>query len=253
MSKSLYSFNIFKTVEVEEDKTETVTNEQGEKVVRTYKEKVKKQIPIEINILQPNRKQMQEADMEFSIEMSRCIRNGILTKAMLLNKYSDTGGLMSEDDAKDLVDNYKKIFELQSEYSRLEIIQNKNEKQTERVSEIAGELANVRRQIVETESNYQALFDHTADVKAQNRLILWYVIMLTYIQESEEDTPKPYFGVGSFDDKLEEYYKKEESDDSIYFLIAKKAATILAFWFFNQASDKDSFDDLMKRLENNEI
>ena len=63
MSKSLYSFNIFKNAEVEEDKTETVTNEQGESVTRTYKEKVKKQIPVEINIVQPNRKQMQEADM----------------------------------------------------------------------------------------------------------------------------------------------------------------------------------------------
>jgi len=67
MSKSLYSFNIFKNTEVEEDNTETVTNEQGESVTRTYKEKVKKQIEVEINILQPNRKQMQEADMEFSI------------------------------------------------------------------------------------------------------------------------------------------------------------------------------------------
>ena len=67
MSKSLYSFNIFKNTEVEEDNTETVTNEQGESVTRTYKEKVKKQIAVEINILQPNRKQMQEADMEFSI------------------------------------------------------------------------------------------------------------------------------------------------------------------------------------------
>ena len=88
MSKSLYSFNIYKTAEVEEDKQETITNDQGEQVTRTYKEKVKKQIPVEINILLPNRKQMQEADMEFSIEMSRCIRNGILTKAMLLNKYA---------------------------------------------------------------------------------------------------------------------------------------------------------------------
>jgi hypothetical protein len=160
---------------------------------------------------------------------------------------------MSEDDAQELVDNYKKIFELQSDYSRLEIIQNKTEKQTKRVDEIIEELQLVRRKIVETESNYQALFDHTADVKAQNRLILWYVIMLTYIQGVDDENPTPYFGAGDFDDKLAEYYKKEESDDSLYFLITKKAATILAFWFFNQASDKDSFDDLMKRVESNEL
>lgn len=248
--KELYSFSVDREVEKEVSSTKT-DKKTGEQI--TVTKKVKEIEPLVVKLKKPSRRELEDAELEFSVEMSKCIKKGILTKAMLAKKYSDTGGLMSEDDAKDLVDNYKKIFELQSEYSRLEIIQNKNEKQTERVSEIAGELANVRRQIVETESNYQALFDHTADVKAQNRLILWYVIMLTYIQESEEDTPKPYFGPGSFDDKLDEYYKKEESDDSIYFLIAKKAATILAFWFFNQASDKDSFDDLMKRLENNEI
>jgi hypothetical protein len=248
--KELYSFSVDREVEKEVSSTKK-DKKTGEEI--TVTKKVKEIEPLAIKLKKPSRRELEDAELEFSVEMSKCIKKGILTKAMLAKKYSDTGGLMSEDDAKDLVDNYKKIFELQSEYSRLEIIQNKNEKQKERVSEMAGELASVRRQIVETESNYQALFDHTADVKAQNRLILWYVIMLTYIQESEEDTPKPYFGVGSFDDKLEEYYKKEESDDSIYFLIAKKAATILAFWFFNQASDKDSFDDLMKRLENNEI
>jgi hypothetical protein len=185
--------------------------------------------------------------------MSRCVKKGILTKAMLAKKYSDTGGLMSEDDAGSLVDSYKKIFDLQNEYSRLEIIQDKSDKQKIRVEEITKELAATRRQIVEFESNYQSLFDHTADVKAQNRLILWYVIMLTYIQEEEDENPKPYFGTGDFDEKIEEYYKREESDDNLYFLITKKAATILAFWFFNQASDKESFDGLMDRLEKNEV
>jgi hypothetical protein len=248
--KELYSFSVDREVEKEVSSTKK-DKKTGDEIKVT--KKVKEIQPFTIKLKKPSRRELEDAELEFSVEMSKCIKKGILTKAMLAKKYSDSGGLMSEDDAKELVDNYKKIFELQSEYPRLEIIQNKTEKQTQRISEIASELESFRRKIVETESNYQALFDHTADVKAQNRLILWYVIMLTYTQESEEDEPKPYFGIGDFDDKLEDYYKKEESDDSLYFLIAKKAATILAFWFFNQASDKDSFDDLMKRLENNEI
>ena len=248
--KELYSFSVDREVE-KEVKTTKKDKKTGEEI--TVTKKVKGIEPVAIKLKKPSRRELEEAELEFSVEMSKCIKKGILTKAMLAKKYSDTGGLMSEDDAQELVDNYKKIFELQSEYSRLEIVQNKTEKQTERVSEIASELQTVRRKIVETESNYQSLFDHTADVKAQNRLILWYVIMLTYIQEMEDEYPKPYFGAGDFEDKLEQYYKREESDDSIYFLITKKAATILAFWFFNQASDKDSFDDLMQRVEKNEI
>jgi hypothetical protein len=247
--KELYSFTVDKEVEktIESTKKDKKT---GEEI--TTKKKVKEKVPVSIRLKRPSRRELEEAELEFSVEMSRCVKKGILTKAMLAKKYSDTGGLMSEDDAGSLVDSYKKIFDLQNEYSRLEIIQDKSDKQKTRVEEITKELAATRRQIVEFESNYQSLFDHTADVKAQNRLILWYVIMLTYIQE-EDENPKPYFGTGDFDEKIEEYYKREESDDSLYFLITKKAATILAFWFFNQASDRESFDGLMERLEKNEV
>lgn len=248
--KELYSFSVDREVEKEVSSTKT-DKKTGEQI--TVTKKVKEKEPLAVKLKKPSRRELEDAELEFSVEMSKCIKKGILTKAMLAKKYSDTGGLMSEDDAQELVDNYKKIFELQSEYSRLEIVQNKTEKQTKRVEEIIEDLQVVRRKIVETESNYQALFDHTADVKAQNRLILWYVIMLTYTQGVDDENPSPYFGAGDFEDRLAEYYKKEESDDSLYFLITKKAATILAFWFFNQASDKESFDDLMKRVENNEL
>lgn len=248
--KELYSFVVDKEIEKEEVTTK-VDKKTKEEI--TVKKKIKTTVPVTIKLKRPSRRELEEAELEFSVEMSKCVKKGILTKAMLAKKYSDTGGLMSEDDAKSLVDSYKKVFDIQNEYSRLGIIQNKTDKQKERVEEITSELADVRRQIVEFESNYQSLFDHTADVKAQNRLILWYVIMLTYIQEEEDDGPKPYFGSGDFEDKLEEYYKREESEDGLYFLITKKAATVLAFWFFNQASDKESFDSLMKRLENNDL
>jgi hypothetical protein len=248
--KELYSFTVDK--EVEKEVTSVKQNKKTGEETKITK-KVKEIAPISIKIKRPSRRDLEEAELEFSVEMSKCVKKGILTKAMLAKKYSDSGGLMSEDDAKSLVDAYKKIFDLQNEYSRLEIIQNKSDKQKERSEEIILSLSEVRRQIVEFESNYQSLFDHTSDVKAQNRLILWYVIMLTYIQEEADEEPIPYFGKGDFETKLEEYYKKEESDDSLYFLIAKKAATVLAFWFFNQASDKESFDGLMKKLENNEL
>jgi hypothetical protein len=248
--KELYSFTVDK--EVEKEVTETKVNKKTKEEVKVTK-KIKEKVPVAIKLKRPSRRELEEAELEFSVEMSRCVKKGILTKAMLAKKYSDTGGLMSENDAESLVDSYKKIYELQNEYSRLEIVQDKTEKQKNRVEEITKELANTRRRIVEFESNYQALFDHTADVKAQNRLILWYVIMLTYIQEEEDESPKPYFGEGDFEDRLNEYYKKEEGDDSLYFLIVRKAATIFAFWFFNQASDKESFDAIMKRNETEEV
>lgn len=248
--KELYSFKVDK--EIEKEQTVVKKDKKTGEEIKVTK-KVKDKEPLSILLKRPSRRELEEAELEFSVEMSKCVRKGILTKAMLAKKYSDTGGVMSEEDATSLVDLYKKVFDLQNEFSRLEIIQNKSDKQAAKVEEIIKDLAEVRRQIVEFESNYQSLFDHTADVKAQNRLILWYVIMLTYTQSESDEEPQPYFGHGDFDKRLEEYYKKEESEDDLYFLITKKAATVLAFWFFNQASDKKSFDDIMSKLEKNEL
>ena len=98
MSKSIYTFNIEKIAKITEKRQEKYTDESGVEKERSISETVEKSIPVEILIKQPNRKQIQEAEMVFSIEMSKCIKQGVLTKAMLLNKYSDTGGLVNQKD-----------------------------------------------------------------------------------------------------------------------------------------------------------
>ena len=100
MSKSIYTFNIEKIAKITEKRQEKYTDESGIEKERSISETVEKSIPIEILIRQPNRKQIQEAEMVFSIEMSKCIKQGVLTKAMLLNKYSDTGGLVNQKDSE---------------------------------------------------------------------------------------------------------------------------------------------------------
>ena len=95
----------------------------------------------------------------------------------------------------------------------------------------------------------QNLFDHTADTKAQNRLLLWYALMLTYVQYEDDESPKPFFEGLDFEDKLEDYYEKEDNTDDFYEAMIKKVSTILAFWFFNQASTPDEFNKLIEDME----
>jgi hypothetical protein len=248
--KTLYKFSIDKEIEkvVETSKKDRKT---GEEV--TIKKTVKEPFPIEFQIKRPSRRELEEAELEYSVEMSRCVKKGILTKAMLAKKYSDTGGIFSEDEAKNYTDLYKQILDLQNEYIRLESADKKDPKQTKRFEVVKNNLASVKRKIIDIESNFQSFFDHTADVKAQNRLLLWYVINLTYIMDDKLEDFVPYFEGESFEDKLEDYYQKEESGDSFYFSAIKKASTILAFWFFNQASDPKDFDALIDKLEKGEL
>lgn len=248
--KQLYKFTIDKEIEkiVESSKKDKKTGEET-----IIKKTVKEKVPVEIKIKRPSRRELEEAELEYSVEMSKCVKKGILTKAMLAKKYSDTGGIFSETEAQDYTDLYKNILNLQNEYIRIDSVEEKSDKQKNRFDEIKNEIADTKRQIIEIESTFQSFFDHTADIKAQNRLLLWYAINLTYIQNEEDLEPKPYFDGESFEDKINDYYLKEESSDAFYFSLIKKVSTVIAFWFFNQASDSKQFDELMEKVEKGEI
>ena len=93
--KELYSFTIDEEKEVEKV-SKRKNKKTGEET--TVTKKVKEKVPIQISIKRPSRRELEEAELEYSVEMSRCVKKGILTKAMLYKKYSDTGGVWTEDD-----------------------------------------------------------------------------------------------------------------------------------------------------------
>ena len=248
-SKNLYSFTLFSEKEntVEEKRIDEQTKEEI-----TVMKKVTEKVPFQIVLKKPTRRQIEEADLEYSVEMSKCIKKGILTKAMLAKKYSDTGGMLSENESKRLVDLYKKIYDLQNENIRLESSTKKKENK-EKINEIVEDLTKTRKEIIDIESNYRSLFDHTADSKAQNRLLLWYILNLTYLKTDSESPEEPYFKGEDFEDKLHSFYEKEESANENYGVISKKVSTLVAFWFFNQASSEKDFEELDKKIESGEL
>jgi len=247
--KELYGFSLEEEKEVK--KTHTRKNKKtGEEttVTKTVKEKV----PIQVRIKRPSRRQLEEAELEYSVEMSRCVKKGILTKAMLYKKYSDTGGVWTDEDAQDYGKLYKEIFDIQNDFIRLESVKNKSKAQEEKLENLKKEISDKKRKIVNAEASMNSLFDHTADIKAQNRLLLWYTLMLTHIQGEDQENPVAYFEGDTFEEKIEDYYLKEDEYSDLYGQIVKKVTTILAFWFFNQASTPDEFNKLVEDLEENE-
>tara|TARA_R110000824_G_scaffold17971_8_gene71948 strand:+ start:2203 stop:2958 length:756 start_codon:yes stop_codon:yes gene_type:complete len=248
--KELYSFTLDEEKEIEKSHTRK-NKKTGEKT--TVTKKVKEKSPVQVKLKRPSRRELEDAELEYSVEMSRCIKRGILTKAMLHKKYSDTGGVWSEDDAKDYGKLYKNIFDIQNEYVRLETIEKKSDIQKEKLESLKEKLAETKRQIVDAETSMQSLFDHTADIKAQNRLLLWYTLMLTHIQREDDEEPVSYFEGKSFDQKLEDYYSKEDEPSDLYEAVVKKVTTVLAFWFFNQASTPDEFNKLIEDMETGDL
>ena len=82
MFKELYSFTVTETKEIEEKSKEKRKNKDGTEEEVEITKKVEKEVPVKFILKDPSRRELEEADMEYSIEMSRCIKKGILTKSI---------------------------------------------------------------------------------------------------------------------------------------------------------------------------
>ena len=247
--KIIYQFTVNTEKDVEEEKTSKRKNkETGEVETVTTTKVVKKSVPTEVTLYQPSRRQVEDADMEFSIEMSKCIKKGILTKAMLAKKYSDTGGLVSEEDSQRLTRLYKELGETTTSLARFQDKKKKSEAEKEKEAELTELFAVYRREIVDLETGYQNLFNHTADTKAQNRAILWYMLNLSFFK-TEGESEKPFFQGESLEEKEDSYYELEESGDELFELSREKIMTFISFWYFSQNPSEEDFKNLEQELE----
>lgn len=252
MLQQLYSFTVHDSQEVAEKTKEKRKNAEGIEEEVEVTKKIEKKVPYTVILKEPTRRELEEADMEYSIEMSRCIKRGILTKAMLAKKYSDTGGILSESDAKKLMDLYSELSELEGEFTKSTLAQRNVKKMSKKarkdISDLSSRAAMVRRDIVTLESAYQTLFNHTADTKAQNRIILWYIANLTFFKKDEGET-EPLFDGKTFEEKIDSYYAKDEAEDSLFQLAAGKLASIVSYWYFSNEPEKEDFDKIINDID----
>jgi len=274
-NKEIYRFKVFEDIEeekevdvekevqvekeIEVEKTRKNENGEDEKYKDIEKRKVKeKQIVKEtrtetINkehtfvIKQPTRRQMEEADMEYSIEMSRCVKNGILTKAMLMNKYSDTGGMLSESDAEKLSSMYGELGQLQTEITQLTMQSANNQTNEEKRKSIGEKMAVLRKAIAVAETNFSALLNHTADNKAQTKVISWYLLNLTYTEENKDLVG--FFPGSTFEEKKAALYTMEEQENNLLSIVYDKLTAFISFWYFSAAASESDFKELEQDID----
>lgn len=253
MFKDIYSFKVQVKREVEKVEIKTEKDENGNEEEIELKKKVNKKVAVEIAIKKPSRKEIEDAETEYAIKMSECIKKGILTKAMLAKKYSDTGGALSEEDAKKLLSLYKDISDIEKEIAKMSIsgIDKSKKKTKEKIQEYEESLSEKRREIFELENDYQSLFNHTADVKARNHAMLWYIINLSYYKSEELGVTeyKNLFEGNTFEEKAKDFYEKDENGFDIYEMSGAKISAAISYWYFSAGDiDQQTMNDLMEQF-----
>ena len=239
--KTLYQFKINR--EIEEVVKEKSKDKDGNEVTTDKKKIVNKEV--QFGIRKPNRKLYEEAELFYGVKLSEGIKAGLLTQPLLAKRYKNDGGSMSETEKKRYAEIYYDLIIKQDELEQIKLnLEKKSEQErAKEASKIMTDIVDLQRELQSFESDQSTLFDQTAENRAKNMVIMWWVLNLSYIKGEEDWIP--VFAGSKYEDKLESYDGIEEETDAFNTEMVKKLAYFITFWYMNGISSEEDF----KRIE----
>lgn len=259
--KELYSFSIDVEREEEKEITKEVkrkNKETGkmETVEETVIRSVKREVPVKIILRKPSRTQVEDGDMFYSIWLNKFIKMGLLTRAMLAKKQVDIGGTLNEDDKMNYAKLYLKLFEKQQNIIRYSTKERNDMSadEKERFDAAVADMGIVRKQLADFEAAQASIFDHTADVKARNKTITWFLLHLAYVSEGEGDDEEnpaeiPLFPGTDYDEKYMRYQELDEEGDEVFLGSIDKLSTVATIWYMSGVQEQDDFEAVLNQIE----
>tara|TARA_Y100000004_G_scaffold196752_1_gene267907 strand:+ start:388 stop:1251 length:864 start_codon:yes stop_codon:yes gene_type:complete len=237
--KKLFQFELEK--EVVSKEKETSKNDKGETV--TTEKEVTKTINQKVFLRKPTRSLYDGAELFYGVKLSEGIKAGLLTRALLAKRFSNDGGVLSNDEKDRYAELYLKLYETQLDAERLSA--NKDDQDQEKLENLLEESADIRRQLTDFEMAQSQLFEQTAENRARNKTILWWVLNLSYF-EDEDGKNSVIFEGKDFEEKLDSYDSMEEGGDDFDEELLQKLIYYVSFWYVGRVSNQEEFDNLLK-------
>lgn len=239
--KRIYEFTV--------DKEETVKEESVEKKkdgteVTTSKD-VKKNVPYKFFLRRPTRTMTDEAELYYGVKLAEGIKAGLLTRALLEKRFENDGGTRSDEENEQ----YKKIIQQLQEFHKeqtkiLEVPEKKRTvAQKKKLKELEEKVKPARKDLRDLQLVEDSLYEETAENRARNKVILWWMLHLGYTEKDGEDSP--FFGEGTFEEKLERYDEIDEGEEIFDVLVARKFAYYVSFWFVGRPNTKEEFQSMI--------
>lgn len=238
--KSIYEFTETKSEKQAIEKKRK--NKDGEEETVISNKTVK--VPVKFVIEKPTRRMADDAEVYYSVQLSKAIKMGIVTKAMLVKKYADNGGALSDDESKELLQSLKKLNDMETEFQLIKALDDPKEK--DKADKLELKINSLRRDLVNLETSLQTVYQHTADAKAERETLLWYVINISKIVNEDGENESFFNGI-DFEEKLEDFYAKYEEEDGFYYDAVIKLSKIVGYWFFSQDATSDDIDKFVKQ------
>ena len=242
--KKIYSFIINQNQEIETQ--EESKNESGETIITKRKET--KSVPKTFFVARPTRSQSDAAQLYNSAQVSDGLRKNLLSVYSLDKKYREEGVFTEEDNKR-----YKELYDvLIKAIDELQVINKtseteRTEEQKKRWVEITEEMSQTRLKLKDYENLKSNLYTHSAEYRARNMTITWWVLNLSHKEEDGKEVP--FFVGKTLDDKFKYYDDLIEKEDVFIKAVIEKFMYVVSFWIVNGSDKPEDFAQLEKFME----
>ena len=241
--KELYSFDVKR--EVEKEIPHVRKTKSGP--VETTK-KVKSSVKTRVVVSKPSVADVEDAEFFYGQKFNEFINAGFLTKAMLAKKMGDLGGMTS-----------KKTEDILGELA----VEDLDEEQKKQLDQAKVTFATTQTQIRTYEASLRSQFSQTADSKAEQKLIEWFVLNFTFFEEELKDEDKkelfPLFQGENYNEKRNYLLSLQEKDEDIkdvQFLKIQRLfqesyqtlIRVLSIWYNDYGHDQKTIDEALKEV-----
>lgn len=226
----------------------------------------KKKEKAQIVIKKPNNSMIENAEFYYASKFNEFLNAGFLSKAMVQKKLSDLGGALGKSEEENITNEISNLFDAQKTvqfYSSPDL--ELTDEQKQKLEKAKKLLAKSQKILTEYNVNVSSMFNQTADVKAQEKLIRWFALFCCYYRESVGDKVNDFelFEGASLKEKelfyaniMDEEYDQNDLDickkASIIFSSSSTIGRVLAIWYNGLANDQKSIKEQLDFFEKEE-
>jgi len=189
-------------------------------------------------ISKPTRSLKQRGEIEYAKQLAFFVKNGLLPKAAWSTILDNLGGTVSETEAKSYEFNRKAFIEKSIELNKLKQKSELTDEDKEKISNLETEINLTQLQIQSFELEQIYIFENTAEAKARNATIQWWMTELAY--KGENDL---FFEGENFDEKMDWYDSLDPNkpEDAVKLRAGQKFSYLVTMWFLNRISSWEDF------------
>ena len=149
---------------------------------------------------------------------------------------------MSNPEKEEYANLYMQLYDQENLVQKIQLNLEKmpEEERREKLKEAIIQMSSLKQELHRFEMSQQSLFDQTAEVRARNQAIMWWVLNLAHIEDG--DKVLQFFEGSNYEQKLEDYDRMEEEENPFWAEAIKKFIYFVSFWEAGQISSKEDFE-----------